>query len=101
MCQRPRYMMVPLPEFHQKDGREAFVFNHPIPPYEKADWQANLTSEQRWGEYSKSYTLSLTFIPELNKQLIELDKLIYSVDYCTEGGISIDDIDLWSRLRYV
>ena len=35
LLQRSRYMMVPLPEFHTKDGRDAFVKNHPIPPYEK------------------------------------------------------------------
>ena len=35
LMQRARYMMVPLPEFHTKDGRNAFVKNHPIPPYDK------------------------------------------------------------------
>ena len=33
--QRPRYVMVPLPEFMQKSGRDAFVNNHQMPPYEK------------------------------------------------------------------
>ena len=28
--QRPRYVMVPLPEFMQKDGRDAFVANHAV-----------------------------------------------------------------------
>merc|ERR1719238_1080542 len=39
--QRPRYVMVPLPEFMQKAGRDAFVNNHQMPPYEKADWKGN------------------------------------------------------------
>ena len=29
--QRPRYVKVPLPEFMQKDGRDAFVKNHQMP----------------------------------------------------------------------
>ena len=24
---------------------------------------------------------------------------MYSTEYCTEGGLSYDDIDLWARLR--
>merc|ERR1712094_43558 len=39
--------------------------------------------------------------PELNAALAELEGLIYSEDFCTEGGLSLDDIDLWSRLRSV
>ena len=98
-CQRPRYMMVPLPEFHQLDAREAFVRNHPLPAFEKKAWQENLTSAQRWQEYVLSYEQSLTTIDGLNEALKDLDKLIYSEDYCSEGGLSLDDIDLWSRLR--
>eukprot|EP00967_Tisochrysis_lutea_P047421 scaffold57770_cov28-Tisochrysis_lutea.AAC.1 len=33
--QRPRYVKVPLPEFMQKGGRDAFVNNHQMPPFEK------------------------------------------------------------------
>lgn len=25
--------------------------------------------------------------------------MIFSAEYCTEGGLSYDDIDLWARLR--
>ena len=39
--QRPRYVMVPLPEFMQKAGRDAFVANHQMPPFEKSDWKGN------------------------------------------------------------
>jgi glutaredoxin 2 len=99
ISQRPRYMMVPLPEFHQRDAREAFVRNHPVSPYEKKDWQESLSSDQRWAIYVKCYEESLNYIEELSASLEELDKLIFSVDYCTVGGISLDDIDIWSRLR--
>lgn len=98
-CQRPRYMMVPLPEFNQLDAREAFVRNHPLPSFEKATWKENLTSQQRWSEYVKSYEQSLTMIDGLNEALKDLDKLIYSENHCSEGGLGLDDIDLWSRLR--
>ena len=32
---RPRYMQTCLPEFMMRDGKDAFVKNHPIPPFEK------------------------------------------------------------------
>jgi glutaredoxin 2 len=32
---RPRYMLAPLPEFMQKDSRDAFVKNHEVPPFLK------------------------------------------------------------------
>ena len=40
-------------------------------------------------------------IEELNAKLVELDDIVYSDQYCTEGGFSYDDIDLWSRLRSI
>ena len=100
LAQRPRYMMSPLlAEFSTQDGRDAFVKNHPIPPYEKPEWKEKLSGEERWMAYAKSYDASLLAISEINKNLQELDKLIFSEEHCTEGGISLDDIDLWSRLR--
>jgi glutaredoxin 2 len=89
-----------LPEFQQKDGKDAFVKNHPVPPYEKPDWKA-MTYEDRWAKYNSACESSFNLIDDTNKALIELDKLIYSPEYCTEGGLSYDDIDLWSRLRSV
>ena len=32
---------------------------------------------------------------------MQLDDIIFSENYCTEGGISLDDIDLWARLRSI
>lgn len=40
-------------------------------------------------------------IEELNAKLVELDDLVYCDTHCTEGGLSLDDIDLWARLRSI
>jgi len=92
-------MMSYLPEFATQAGKDAFVNNHPIGNIEKADWKANVPKEAKWQAYIDSYTTSLAKIDEVNKSLVELDKLIFSHEFCTEGGLSLDDIDLWSRLR--
>ena len=44
---RPRYVKVPLPEFMQKAGRDAFVNNHQMPPFEKTDWKGNAGERNR------------------------------------------------------
>jgi len=98
--QRPRYMEAALPEFHTKDGRDAFVKNHPVPPFEKAEWKADdFTQERRWEEYAKSMAMTDELLPKLNEMLEEMDKMIYCEEYATEGGMCLDDVDLWSRLR--
>ena len=40
-------------------------------------------------------------IEELNAKLVELDDMVYCDTYCTEGRLSLDDIDLWARLRSI
>ena len=41
-------------------------------------------------------------IEDLNARLVELDDMLYSDQHCSDcGGFSLDDIDLWSRLRSV
>lgn len=40
-------------------------------------------------------------IEDLNARLIELEDMLYSEHYCSEGGLSLDDVDLWARLRSV
>lgn len=97
--QRPRYMMTPLPEFSTQDSMDAFVKNHPIGGIDKKVWKETIPREQQWQQYIDSYKESLTRIDDANKYLAELESLLYSENYCTEGGISYDDIDLWSRLR--
>jgi len=100
--QRPRYVMVPLPEFMQKAGRDAFVANHQMPPYEKADWKGNpdMALETKYAKYEEAFAESTELIPQLNEKLVELEEMIFSAESCTEGiGLSYDDIDLWARLR--
>jgi len=96
--QRPRYMRTVLPEFATKDGKDAFVTNHPIPPFGKNEW-ASLTKEEKWKAFNSAFEDSAQYLEETNEALRELDRLIYSTEYCTEGGLSLDDIDLWSRVR--
>jgi len=102
LLHRPRYMMAALPEFHQEDSRDYFVSSHPVPPYDKPEWKAEeFGMEKRWEEYNNAYSKSDELVPQLNEALVELEDLIYSEDYCTEGGLSMDDVDLWARLRSV
>ena len=100
--QRPRYVMVPLPEFMKKKGRDAFVANHQMPPYEKSEWKgvADFALEDKYAKYEEAFAMTDQLLPELNEKLKELDELIYSPEACTEGiGFSYDDVDLWARLR--
>jgi glutaredoxin 2 len=102
--QRPRYVQTGLlPEFQMRDARQAFVRNHPLPPYEKADWKSNMTWEQQARLYQEYMQQDATArCAELNAKLVELNDLVYSEYYCSNvGGISYDDVDLWSRLRSI
>ena len=101
MMQRPRYMMSYLPEFATEDGKNAFVKNHPIGSVEKSEWRDDekWSFDARWTAYVDSYKQSLLEVDDVSASLSELDDLIFCEDYCTEGGLSYDDIDLWSRLR--
>jgi GrxB family glutaredoxin len=99
---RPRYVKMLLPEFMQKAGRDAFVNNHQMPPFEKADWKGNpdMSLETKYEKYEEAFNASDALVAELNGKLKELDGMIHCADYCTEGiGLSYDDIDLWARLR--
>lgn len=108
--QRPRYVATGLlPEFQQLDGRHAFIKNHQLPPYEKAEWKGD-GSEENPGmpmdEKLKLYAEAMakdptTLIEDLNAKLVELDDMVFSEHYCSEGGLSMDDVDLWARLRSI
>merc|ERR1719199_477595 len=76
--QRPRYVMVPLPEFMQKDGRDAFVNNHQMPPFEKSDWKGNpdMSLEEKYGYYEEALAQTDSLLPEYNEKLLELEPLI-------------------------
>lgn len=100
--QRPRYVRaVGFPEFAQKDGRTAFVKNHQMPPYEKAEWKDDAVVPQAKREelYEAAFARSAELLPAFNAALAELEELIHCPDCVTEGGLSIDDIEFWSRLR--
>lgn len=108
--QRPRYVATGLlPEFQQLDGRHAFIKNHQLPPYEKPEWKGDGTDENPgidMDEKLKLYAEAMAKDPaplleDLNAKLIELDDMVYSEHHCSEGGISMDDIDLWARLRSI
>lgn len=100
--QRPRYVATGLlPEFQQLDGRHAFVQNHQMPPYSKAEWK-----EMEIGEQLTIYAEAMAKDPagdieELNRKLVELDDIVLSSEHCSPGGVSYDDIDLFSRLRSI
>lgn len=108
--QRPRYVATGLlPEFQQIEGRHAFIKNHQLPPYEKPEWKGDGTDENPgmpMDEKLKLYAEAMSKDPaplleDLNAKLIELDDMVFSGFHCSEGGLSMDDIDLWSRLRSI
>jgi len=108
--QRPRYVATGLlPEFQQIDSRHAFIKNHQLPPYEKVEWKGDGTEENPGMPMDEKLTLyaeamakdPTPLLEDLNAKLIELDDMVYSEYYCSEGGLSMDDIDLWSRLRSI
>jgi len=108
--QRPRYVATGLlPEFQQLDGRHAFIKNHQLPPYDKPEWKGDGTDENPglpMDDKLKLYAEALSKDPaplleELNAKLVELDDMIFSESYCSAGGLSMDDIDLWARLRSI
>jgi glutaredoxin 2 len=104
--QRPRYVSTGLlPEFQQSDGRNAFISNHPVPPYDnKAEWK-QLGFDKQFAIYLETMLEhdQKEEIQMLNQKLITLNDMIYCDYYCTEGSgsVSYDDIDLFSRLRSI
>lgn len=102
--QRPRYVATGLmPEFQQLDGRHAFIKNHQLPPFEKKEWkEGDMTMEQKLSLYAEAMANDpAPLLEELNRKLVELDDIVFCSDYCSEGGLSLDDVDLFSRLRSI
>jgi glutaredoxin 2 len=106
--QRPRYVATGLlPEFQQLDGRHAFIKNHQLPPYEKSEWKGNdenpgMPMDEKLRLYAEAMAQDpAPLIEELNAKLVELDDIVFSEHHCTEGGLCMDDIDLWARLRSI
>ncbi len=101
--QRPRYVATGLlPEFQQIDSRHAFIANHPLPPFDKPEWQEMEDFSEKLSVYAEAMANDpACMIEELNAKLVELDDMVFCDTYCTEGGLSLDDIDLWARLRSI
>eukprot|EP00929_Paragymnodinium_shiwhaense_P057146 TRINITY_DN2859_c0_g1_i1.p1 TRINITY_DN2859_c0_g1~~TRINITY_DN2859_c0_g1_i1.p1 ORF type:complete len:356 (+),score=75.03 TRINITY_DN2859_c0_g1_i1:8-1075(+) len=104
ILQRPRYVHESsvIPEFQQREAREYFIKGHLIPypeDFDTATWTAlDLATKQAHYEAALK-TAGPALLAELNEGLKDLEPMVYSEDFCTEGGLSYDDIDLWSRLR--
>ncbi len=74
--------------------------SHELPGWDKTDWRA-LPRDTRWQLYRDAYLNNDHLIDEVNASLVDLEKLLHCGEHCTEGGLSLDDIDLFSRLRSV
>ena len=101
LLQRPRYVKTYLPEFAQESARETFVKNHQLPPYEKQDWRTNLDTKTQLYFYERAMDDTSKLVAEVNEKLKDLEPLIHSPECCTAGGVSLDDIDLFARLRSI
>lgn len=99
LLQRPRIAITNFAEFASVSGRNAFIRNHPLPAARDITEWRSLTDEERWRVYEQTYEDSIPLIDRTNKALQQLERMLHSTDYCTEGGLSYDDIDLWPRLR--
>ena len=102
--QRPRYVATGLiPEFQQLDGRHAFIKNHQLVGYSKDEWKkGDMPLEEKLKLYAEAMARDpASDIEEVNRKLVELDDMIYSVHHCSPGGVSLDDIDLFARLRSI
>jgi glutaredoxin 2 len=100
--QRPRYVATGLlPEFQQLESRHAFISKHPMPPFGKPEWK-----EKELAVKLNIYAENMAKDPagdieQINLKLVELDDIIESSDHCSPGGLSLDDVDLFSRLRSI
>lgn len=81
---RPRVVKLPVPEFVFADAREAFIRNHALP--EPSDYEENIADSER-------------LLTEVQPHVQELSDMIFCDEYCSEGGLSFDDVDLFPKLR--
>ncbi|KAI0566403.1 Glutaredoxin 2 [Gracilaria domingensis] len=81
---RIRFARAPLPEVVFSDARESFISKYPL---ENPDGcEANMVN-------------SAEYIAKIQDRIEELADMIYSPYYCSPGGMSLDDIILFPRLR--
>lgn len=102
--QRPRYVATGLmPEFATKDGRLAFVQNHQLVGYSKDEWKnGDMPLEDKLQLYEEAMAKDPAGdIEEINRKLVELSDIVFSEYHCSPGGVSLDDIDLFARLRSI
>lgn len=102
--QRPRYVATGLmPEFATLDGRVAFIANHQMVGYSKDEWKnGDMPLEDKLRIYEEALAKDpVSDIEELNRKLIELDDILFCEYHCSPGGVSMDDIDLFARLRSI
>jgi glutaredoxin 2 len=102
--QRPRYVATGLlPEFATLDGRHAFIKNHEMVGYGKDEWKkGDMALADKIRIYDEALAKDpASDIEELNRKLIELDDILFSEYHCSSGGLSMDDIDLFARLRSI
>uniref|UniRef100_A0A7S1DEY1 GST N-terminal domain-containing protein n=1 Tax=Hemiselmis andersenii TaxID=464988 RepID=A0A7S1DEY1_HEMAN len=84
--QRPRYVASGLlPEFALKAGRDAFVKNHPVPPFEKPDWKSdNYDMATRYAKYNECMGKTDELLPQANTAVEELEGMIFSAKHASE-----------------
>ena len=90
--QRPRYVKVPLPEFMQKSGRDAFVNNHQMPPFEKSEWKGNadMSLDFKYGKYEEAFAMTADLLPEANAKVAELEDMVRR-HYRCPGSVPSDE----------
>lgn len=81
---RPRVVNLPVPEFVFADARAAFVRNHALP--EPSSYDENMANTS-------------TLLAQVQPQIQALSDMIHSEEFCSEGGLSFDDVDLFPKLR--
>lgn len=80
----PRFPLVRFPEYACPEARHYFINSHTLK--EPASFEDNLKDSPR-------------YISQMNAALQQLAPMIYCKEYCSEGGLSSDDIVLFSYLQ--
>lgn len=73
-----------LPEFAFEDGRNTYIERHPL-------------SDP--SSYEENYARSAEYIAAVSARLDEIADMIFCKEYITEGGLSLDDITVFPKLR--
>jgi glutaredoxin 2 len=79
----PRFHAAPLPEFTLRESRDYFKNK----------------KEKSFGSFSDNIAKSPELVAQVNKLLLELEPMLHSGKAVNESGQSLDDLDLFGRLR--